>query len=131
MSNVERSNVERNNHARSLLSKPLNELQSLEDKNELILSFSPGICQLMKENGGAHPLFKSIKDYKINRETDPFNDHSGGMLEYGRAKTTIFFKISHHQNTANIDFGLSSEVNIMRIQRHNYQWYALEAVTDF
>ncbi len=123
------SNIERNNHARSLLSKSLDELQKLEDNNELVLSFSPGICSLMQNTGGAVPLLTAITEYKINRETDPFCDHSGGMFDYCNA--TIFFKISHPQNTANIDFGLSSEVNIMRIQRHNFQYYALEAVTDF
>lgn len=120
---------DRNDYLRSQLSKSLDELQQLEDNQKLVLSFSPGICQLMKENGGAHLLLKSIKDYKINRETDPFNDHSGGMLEYGRAKTTIFFKISHQ--SACIDIGLYSETGQMRRQRNNYEWFALEAVIDF
>lgn len=124
------SKIERNEYLRSLLSKPLAELQLLEDNQELILSFSNGICLLMKENGGAHPLLKAIKDYKINRETDPFNDHSGGMLEYGRAKTTIFFKISHQQKTGHIDIGQYTEINAMR-QRDKYVWFSLKAIADF
>lgn len=119
---------DRNNYLRSLLTKPLTELQQLEDKNELILSFSDGICQLMQKTGGAVPLLKAVQNHNITRETDPFNDHSAGMFTY--CQTTIFFKISHHQNTAHIDVGLYSETGQMRQQR-NYQWYALEAVIDF
>lgn len=120
---------ERNNHLRSLLSKPLNELQLLEDNQELILSFSHGICQLMQKTGGAVPLLTAVQNYKIKRETDPFNDHSGGMLTY--TDTSIFFKISHHQKTAHIDIGLYNEIDQMRRQRNNYQWFSLSAVVDF
>jgi len=116
-----------NDHARSLLSKPLVELQELEDKGELILSFSHGICLLMQNNGGAELLLKAVTKYKINRETDPFLDHSSGMFTY--CKKTIFFRIAHQQDTANIDFGLQTEINEIRRERHNYQWYALEAIT--
>ncbi|PAJ75726.1 hypothetical protein CJF42_03590 [Pseudoalteromonas sp. NBT06-2] len=123
------SNVERNDNLRSQLSKSLDELQQLEDKQDLILSFSNGICLLMKENGGAHPLLSAVSTYKINRETDPFCNHSAGMFTYCQA--TMFFKISHHQNTAHIDIGLYSETGQMRQQRNNYQWYALKAVIDF
>lgn len=123
------SNVERNDYLRSLLSKPLNKLQLLEDNRELLLSFSHGICLLIQKNGGAYSLLKAITEYKINRETDPFCDHSGGMFTYCNA--TIFFKISHHQKTAHIDIGLYREINQMRRQRNDYQWYALEAVTNF
>jgi len=119
----------RNEYLRSQLSMPLNELQQLEDNQELILSFSHGICLLMKETGGAVPLLTAVQNYKINRETDPFCDHSGGMLSY--CNSTIFFKISHHQNTTHIDIGLYSEIDAMRRQRNEFQWYALEAVTDF
>jgi len=120
---------DKNDHLRFQLSKSLDELQLLEDNNELILSFSDGICQLMQNNGGAHPLLQEISECKINRETDPFTDHSGCMLIY--CSTKIFFKITHHQKTAHIDIGLYNEIDAMRRQRNDYQWYALEAVTNF
>ena len=127
------SNARTNNdYLRSQLSKSLDELQQLEDKGELILSFSNGICMLMKRNGGAHPLLEKITGHKINREFDPFADGSGGMLDYGSSKTKIFFKITHQQNTAYIDFGLYSEINVMRRQRRDkYIWFSLKAIADF
>jgi len=118
---------DRNDYFRSQLSKPLGELQLLEDKQELELSFSYGICLLMKKNGGAHLLLTAVAKYQIQRETDPFCDNSGGMLEY--CNQTIFFKITTQQQTVSIDFGLYTEINAMRRERHNYQWYALMAVT--
>jgi len=121
------SNVERNDHLRSLLSKPLAELQQLEDNNELILSFSNGICQLMKKTGGAGPLLKAVHDHNITRDHDPFCNNSAGMLTY--CQVTIFFKIPHQ--SARIDIGLYSETGQMRRQRNNYEWFALEAVIDF
>ena len=118
---------DRNDHARSLLSKSLDELQILEDKGELILSFSHGICLLMQKTS-ATQLLTAVTKNKINRETDPFNDHSGSMFTY--TGTSIFFKISHHQNTANIEIGLYSEIALMRLQRSSYEWFALSAITD-
>jgi hypothetical protein len=118
---------ERNNHLRSLLSKPLNELQLLEDNQELILSFSHGICQLMQKTCGATPILTAITEYKINRETDPFCDHSAGMFTYCSA--TIFFKI-HHQSAC-IDIGLYSEINAMRAKRDKYVWFSLKSIADF
>jgi hypothetical protein len=120
---------ERNNYLRSLLTKSLDDLQLLEDNRELLLSFSHGICQLMQKTGGALPLLTAVQNYKIKRETDPFNDHSGGMFTYGNA--TIFFKISHQQNTAYIDIGLYNEIKIMRRQRDKYVWFSLKAIADF
>ena len=116
-----------NDHLRSLLSKPLDELQLLEDNSELILSFSQGICQLIQKNGGALPLLQEISTYKINRESDPFCNHASGLFDYFNA--TTFFKISHQQNTGYIDIGLYSEINAMR--QRNYEWFALSAVIDF
>lgn len=118
---------DRNDHLRSLLSKSLDELQRLEDNQELILSFSDGICLLMKKTSSVQ-LLKAITEYKIKRETDPFCKHSAGMFDYCNA--TIFFKISHHQNTAHMDIGLYSEINTMRLQRNNYEWFALSAVIN-
>lgn len=118
---------DRNDHLRSQLSKSLTELQRLEDNQELILSFSDGICQLMKNNGGAHPLLTAVSTNKINRETDPFCNHSASMFTYCNA--TIFFKI-HHQSAC-IDIGLYSEINAMRAKRDKYVWFSLKAIADF
>lgn len=120
------SNASNNDYLRSLLGNPIKELLELEDKNELILSFSPGICQLIKNNGSAVQLLKTVSLYEIKRETDPYADHSGGMLEY--CQQTIFFRIS---NKNRIDIGLYSEISDMRILRNEYQWFALNAVKDF
>jgi hypothetical protein len=119
------SNASNNDYLRTLLANPLKELLELENNNELILSFSHGICQLIKNNGSTTQLLKSISLYEIKRETDPFCDHSGGMLEY--CQQLIFFKIS---NKNRIDIGLYSEISDMRILRDEYEWFALQAVID-
>jgi hypothetical protein len=120
------SNASNNDYLRTLLANPIKELLELEDKNQLILSFSHGICQLIKENGSATQLLKSISLYEIKRETDPFCDHSGGMLTY--CQELVFFKISRKNR---IDIGLYSEISDMRILREEYEWFALNAVKDF
>lgn len=112
-----------NDYLRSLLTNPVKELLQLEDKNELILSFSPGICQLMQKTGGAVPLLKSVHDYKIKRESDPYCDHSGGLLRY--CEESIFFRISRKNR---IDIGLYSEIPDMRRLRNDYEWFALQTV---
>tara|TARA_R110001583_G_scaffold194100_1_gene364292 strand:- start:30445 stop:30813 length:369 start_codon:yes stop_codon:yes gene_type:complete len=115
-----------NDYLRTLLANPLKELLELENNNELILSFSNGICQLIKENGSATQLLKAVSLYEIKRETDPFCDNSGGMLTY--CQDLIFFKISKNNR---IDIGLYDEISDMRILRNEYQWFALNAVKDF
>tara|TARA_R110000868_G_scaffold228587_2_gene481536 strand:+ start:666 stop:1034 length:369 start_codon:yes stop_codon:yes gene_type:complete len=115
-----------NDYLRTLLANPLKELLELENKNELILSFSPGICHLIKENGSTIQLLKTVSLYEIKRETDPYADHSGGLLTY--CNESIFFRIS---NKNRIDIGLYDEISDMRILRNEYQWFALTAVKDF
>ena len=118
------SNASTNNdYIRSLLTQPLKALQQLEDNQELILSFSHGICQLIKNNGSTVQLLKTVSLYEIKRETDPYADHSGGLLTY--CNESIFFRISRKNR---IDIGLYSEIPDMRRQRNKYEWFALQAV---
>ena len=119
---------DRNDYLRSQLSKSFAELQRLEDNNELILSFSDGICQLMKKTS-AHQLLKSITEYEIKREIDPFHDHSGGMFTY--AGFSIFFRILHQLKIAYLDIALYSEIEQIRRQRSKFTWFSLKAIADF
>jgi len=121
--------IDKNDYVRSLLDNQLNELIELEKVGELELSFSPGTYELMLKNGGAAPLLLAVKSYKIERATDPFFNHSGGMLTY--CNTRIFFKISHRGKTALVDIGTYPEIASMRALRQNFQWYAVEAVIAF